>query len=103
LPSLEVCVECGSPVEAAGRVAFGLLSGGVLCARCRPGVKQVVSIQAGTLQVLKRFADRASDTWRRMEIDRRTAGELRGVLNHYLAHLLGHRPRMHEYLGILSG
>ena len=102
LPSLEVCVDCGSPVEAAGRVAFGLLSGGVLCARCRPGVQQVVSIQAGTLQVLKRFADPKTDTWRRMELDRRTAGELRGVLNRYLAHLLGHRPRMHEYLGILS-
>jgi hypothetical protein len=30
-------------------------------------------------------------------------GELRGVLNNYLAHLVGHRPRMHKYLGTLAG
>ena len=37
--------------------------------------------------------------WRRVEIDPRTLGEMRGVLNRYLAHLLGRKPRMHEYLG----
>jgi DNA repair protein RecO (recombination protein O) len=102
LPSLDACVECGQRVEAVGRIAFGLGSGGVLCARCRPGVKHVVSIHAGTLKLLLRFADLQSDTWRRTELDRRAAGELRGVLNHYLDHLLGHKPRMHSYLGMLA-
>ena len=101
LPSLDHCVECGQRVEPTGRVAFGLVSGGVLCARCRPGKKQVVSIHAGTLKLLQRFADVSSDSWRRTELDRHSAGELRGVLNPYLAHLLGHKPRMHSYLGIL--
>lgn len=103
LPSLDVCVECGRAVEAAGRVAFALLSGGVVCHHCRPAVKQVVLLDAGTVQVLKRFADPTTDTWRRMEIGRRTLGEVRGVVNRYLQHLLGHRPRMHGYLSILSG
>jgi DNA repair protein RecO (recombination protein O) len=103
LPSLDMCVECGCPVEATGRVAFGLLSGGVVCDRCRPLVKQVVALDAGTIQVLKRFAEPATDTWRRMEIGRRARGEVRGVVNRYIQHLLGHRPRMHDYLAILSG
>jgi hypothetical protein len=30
--------------------------------------------------------------------DPRFYGELRAVLNHYWAHLLGHEPRMHRYL-----
>lgn len=102
LPSLDACVECGRHVEPVGRIAFGLGSGGVLCAACRPGKKHVVSIHAGTLKLLARFADLQSDTWRRTEFDRRAAGELRGVLNHYLAHLLGHKPKMHEYLGTLA-
>lgn len=103
LPSLDACVECGTPVAAEGRAFFGLLSGGVLCARCRPGRRQVVSVQAATLRVLRLFAHSDDGAWRRLEIDRRTGGELRGILNQYLCNLLGRRPRMHGFLGILSG
>ncbi|HVA45705.1 MAG TPA: DNA repair protein RecO [Pirellulales bacterium] len=98
LPSLDRCVECGQHIEPVGRVAFGLSSGGILCTRCRPGSKHVVLLHAGTLKLLQRFADSQSDSWRRIELGRSAAGELRGVLNHYLAHLLGHKPRMQEYL-----
>jgi hypothetical protein len=34
-----------------------------------------------------------------MEINSRTLGEIRGVLNQYLTNLLGRKPRMHAYLG----
>ncbi len=102
LPSLARCVECGRNVPATGRVAFGQLSGGVLCRGCRPGKKQVVSVSAGVIKVLQRFADTQSDAWRRTRLDPLLAGELRGVLNHYISNLLGHRPRMHEYLGSLA-
>ena len=37
-----------------------------------------------------------------MEIDSRSLGELRGLMNHYLMNLLGRKPRMHEYLGRLG-
>jgi DNA repair protein RecO (recombination protein O) len=99
LPSLELCVECGKPVEATGRVAFGLLAGGVYCGRCKSGKRQVLSISAGVLRAMILLADRSGDAWRRLELDRRTGGELRAVLNHYLSHLLGHKPKMHAYLG----
>jgi len=100
LPSLAACAECGTAVSADGRVAFGLLAGGVLCARCRPGKKFVVSISGDALRMLQRFA---AESWSPESPDRRVYGELRGVLNQYLHHLLGHRPKLHGYLGILSG
>jgi DNA repair protein RecO (recombination protein O) len=107
LPSLADCVECGRPLAAdgtgGGRVSFGVVAGGVLCSRCRPGKKQVVSIHAGTLRTLACFADAAGGQWHRMSIDRSTRGELRGVMNQYLCHLLGREPRMHGYLGTLAG
>ncbi len=103
LPSLDACVECDSPVELSGRVAFGQLDGGVLCAGCRAGKRQVASVSAGVLRTMMQLADPESRTWQRMEIDAKTRGELRGLLNHYLAHLLGRKPRMHQYLGFLSG
>jgi DNA repair protein RecO (recombination protein O) len=109
LPSLADCVECGrslpagEPTSGRDRVAFGVLAGGVLCGRCRPGKKHVVSMHTGTLRILERFADPADEAWRRMTIDRSTRGELRGVVNQYLCHLLGRKPRMHGYLGTLTG
>ena len=102
LPSLERCVECGERVVASGRVAFGQLAGGVLCRRCRVGKAQVVSVSGGVINSLRCFADADGDVWRRTQIDRRCRGELRGVLNHYLSNLLGRRPRMHRWLGVLA-
>ncbi len=121
LPSLEMCVECGGKVDATKRVAFGQLVGGVLCERCRPGKRQVVSLSSAALQVLARFAtiENGSNqvvsektggltdvtkeaTWRVESVPSGIMGEVRGVLNHYLRNLLGHKPQMHEYLGVLG-
>ncbi len=98
LPSLDTCVECGQPVEPAGRVAFGLLAGGVLCGECRAGKRQVVSISAGVLRSMIALADADGRRWRDVVLDQNTRGELWAVLNHYITHLLGHKPKMHDYL-----
>lgn len=97
MPSLVDCAECGRPVDRGGRVAFGMLSGGVLCRQCRPGKAQVVSLRPQALEILTQFADSGSDAWRQAT-DRGALGEVRGLMNNYLSHLLGHRPAMHAYL-----
>ena len=102
MPSLETCAECGAAVTVSGRIAFGQLDGGVLCNKCRAGKNHVVLVSAGVLKTMAQFADPESQTWRRIDINPRTLGELRGVLNHYMMNLLGHKPRMHEYLGVLG-
>jgi DNA repair protein RecO (recombination protein O) len=101
LPALEVCATCGSPVALESRVSFGHLAGGVLCPNCRPGQRQVVSLSREVVDALRRASNPAepSDRW---SIDRRQHGELRGLMNHYLANLLGHPSRMQRYLGTLA-
>jgi len=47
-------------------------------------------------------ADSSDRAWSNLHIGPRSRGELRGVLNRYLWNLLGRKPRMHEYLGLLS-
>jgi DNA repair protein RecO (recombination protein O) len=101
LPSLDTCVECGTIVKEAGRTAFSQRAGGVLCRSCRVGQKQVVSVSAGVLATLAQFAATTGGPLPAMP-DKRTYGELRAVLNHYWAHLLGREPRMHRYLGIAA-
>jgi DNA repair protein RecO (recombination protein O) len=101
-PSLEACVECGAAVSPAGQVAFGQIDGGVLCGRCRNGKRQVALVSGEVLKIMAQAADPSDRAWSNLTIDPRSRGELRGVLNRYLWNLLGRKPRMHEYLGLLS-
>jgi DNA repair protein RecO (recombination protein O) len=97
LPTLAACAECGKPIDRSGRVAFGQLAGGVLCKDCRPGKPQVVSLSPQALEILAELADSSSDAWQQ-PANRAAMGEVRGLLNSYISHLLGHRPAMHAYL-----
>ena len=98
VPSLDRCAECGTPIESAGRIAFGAIHGGALCKGCRAGKTQVVSVSAGVLRTMALLAEPRGQAWRRIELDPRLLGPLRGVLNHYFVNLLGRKPRMHDYL-----
>jgi DNA repair protein RecO (recombination protein O) len=97
-PALAQCAECGKELDLTGRIAFGGIHGGALCRDCRRGKNSVVSVSAGVLRTMAQLADLEAQAWRRMEIDARTLGELRGVLNHYMANLLGRKPKMFDYL-----
>lgn len=101
LPSLGDCVECGQPLDDDGRrIAFGLLAGGILCTQCRGGHRHVVSVSRPAVRALQEIAAEADDD-QTTEIDRSVSGELRGLLSNYISHLLGRRPRMHEFLTTL--
>ncbi len=102
VPSLDACVECGVAVPTTGRVAFGQIDGGVLCPRCRAGKTHVASVSAGALRAMAQLANADGLAWRRLEIDSKSLGEIRGLMNHYFSHLLGRKPKMHDYLGVLG-
>lgn len=97
-PSLDQCADCGSEIRPQGRVPFAQTAGGVLCPRCRPRHSQVVQVSEAVIRVLKQLANADNETVDTVKIDRRTGGELRGVLNHYMTQLLGRPPRLQRYL-----
>jgi DNA repair protein RecO (recombination protein O) len=99
LPQLEACVECGREVAAAGRVSFGQLAGGLLCQQCRAGKRQVESVRAEVIGALRELAN-TTEPWNVSRMDRSQWGEIRGVMNRYLANLIGRPPRMHAFLGM---
>lgn len=102
LPSLVACVECGRPLHSAGRrLAFGLIAGGALCDRCKVGKRHVVSLSSKAVTALQRLSTtdnnrEAMGDFEPMEPGVR--GELRGLLNSYVSHLLGRRPKMYGFL-----
>jgi DNA repair protein RecO (recombination protein O) len=101
LPMLDACAECGGGLQPSERVPFGQLAGGVLCPKCRSGKRQVASISGGAWRAMRELAATATPA-EEPRMDRRTAGEVRGILNHYLAGLAGHTFQMHRYLGTLA-
>jgi DNA repair protein RecO (recombination protein O) len=99
LPSLDNCAECGAAVQpVGGRVPFGLLAGGVLCGSCRTGKKQIVSLSAAVPAAMRVLAEPRTSGWQNLSLARPVQGELRGLMNRYFAHLLGHGLEMHRYL-----
>ncbi|MHB0957381.1 MAG: DNA repair protein RecO [Pirellulaceae bacterium] len=102
LPALHGCAACGREMEMTDRLVFGQRAGGLLCEGCRPGQRQLVSVAADSVRVLQQFASSGADDWREVDMSAATRGELRGLMNQYLCNLLDHRPRMHQYLGLLG-
>lgn len=107
LPQWESCVSCDAPVaqrgasttaRSNGRVAFGLAAGGVLCGRCRPGQKHVVSLSAEAWQRLRSLSEPRAWSETLEPVERGLAGELRGVMNQVICRHLDRRPRLHAYL-----
>lgn len=99
MPSLYDCVGCGNTVDLSrqSKVQFGMLSGGLLCARCRVGQRNVVQLQTRSIDVLRTFGE-AGDAWRTCLVPPGNAGELRGVINQYISHLIGKKPRLHAFI-----
>lgn len=99
--ALDHCTLCGNPVEPARQYWFGVGSGGLICGRCRPGQKQVVSLDANAIEALRVWND-PSERWRTDPRCRTVPGPLRGLLNQVLTFVLGRRPKLLPYLTIAS-
>ncbi|HIA18887.1 MAG TPA: DNA repair protein RecO [Planctomycetes bacterium] len=103
LPTWDLCAGCGETVARDSRVSFGLLAGGVLCASCRVGQREVVRLQPEVIRELSLLSEESAtlDASRIVQGNLRSA--VRGLLNRYITNLIGHRIRMHDYLGMLAG
>ena len=99
LPNLEECVECGKPITADRLVAFGQSSGGVLCRSCRPGKRHIAQIHGDALKTLQWYGRCKGNA--EQPPPYQITGEVRGVINHSISHLLGREPKMQKHLRFL--
>ncbi len=97
MPALEACVHCGASVNTQGDVvAFGLATGGVLCASCRPGQPHVATLSGRTLEAIRRLAS-PGNSWREDDLSGPAIAPVRATLGAMISHLMGRRPRMLSY------
>lgn len=93
-PALRDCAVCGQTAKPP--LAFSPISGGVVCASCRPGQRDAKAIGPAVIDALNAlWLDAAG--WR---VDRPAAlrNELRQLLGMYVGVRLGKRPRLLPYL-----
>jgi len=86
-PALARCAACRMVPPPTGRIAFGMLDGGVLCGRCRAGRRSVISVSQAALAALRGLAAGCPPAHDAV-LEPPVGGEVRAVMNAYLAHLL---------------
>ncbi len=120
-PMLDACSGCAEPLKPSARHPFGLLTGGLLCDRCRPGQQQVVSLSRGAVELARQLAgnenreslsgngkEKGSDpggsqTGSETIAARREYAELRGLISQFESGMLGFRPPMQAWLKQVKG
>ena len=98
-PALDHCVACGKSVARGTERWISTSAGGLICQSCRPGKRSVVTVSAEAVDTLRRFGESTED-WRR-GIPPSAVGSIRGLMNQYIAHVLGYRPKLIPYLASL--
>lgn len=95
-PVLSACAACGTALEP-DRLAFAPSAGGMVCVECQPHHRDRRVLPPGAWQALVALNDSA-DAWQQAW-GAGARAEVRQVLNHYVTHLRGKRPRLLPYLG----
>lgn len=113
LPMLTHCVDCGRKKTTVNRVQFGLNRGGIICQNCRPGKSSIVSLSSEGLELMLRLTgnnislqsdDGGDQNTDLIDLcDQPGYGEVRQLISKYITHLIGHPPRLYQYLGVPSG
>ena len=98
IPSLDRCVECGTQLEDSDRTTFGLLVGGVLCEKCKSGKRNIISMSRNGIAAMRLLMDSDSKL-AEYEQELKAFGEVRAVMNRYICHVIGRRPRLYDFLG----
>jgi DNA repair protein RecO (recombination protein O) len=109
LPMLTHCVDCGRKKTTVNRVQFGLNRGGIICKNCRPGKMNIISLSSEGLELMLRLTKKSidrhtddHDATMKNSIDVTDHPgylEIRLLINKYITHLIGHPPRLHQYMG----
>ncbi len=95
-PALETCAACGTAVDER-RPAFSCAAGGLVCPHCVAGCRDRRPLSPAALEMLRALRGPEDARGRPWDADARR--EVRQLLGHYVAHLLGRRPRLAPYLG----
>ena len=98
LPTFDMCIHCGSPIEVGGRFSYRVSQGGLLCPSCQTQETITHQVQAGTVVILRRLAEASGPAASRMSASPRQLREMRFTLTAAISGILGRRPKSLNFL-----
>ncbi len=94
-PSLDACAVCSGTIGDV--LVFSPSAGGMVCGKCQATQRERRGLSPRAWQALRALGE-AGESWRHVA-DPTVRREVRQLLNHHVAYLLGRRPRLQPYLG----
>ncbi len=98
LPTLRRCAHCGEQPDSGGWVLFGVNSGGVVCAKCRPAATNVIRIPRSACDAMLRHS---TDQWQAIDLTETMeppGAAVRGAIQRYLTVQMDRKLLLHNYL-----
>lgn len=95
-PGLERCTHCGGDLPDSARMSFSLDAGGLVCTKCRPLQRQLLSIRRPVVVAMRQLLDATPAA--SIRLSTAVYSELRAAMNRYVQTLAGSIPRMQAYL-----
>jgi DNA repair protein RecO (recombination protein O) len=92
-PALDGCVRCGGAAAEPGEACFSAAAGGLLCGRHAQGEPSARRVAPGALKTLQALA-----RGQQVSVGRELFGLARDLLDGFVAHHLGKRLRLRDYL-----
>lgn len=100
-PQLHYCVAGDEPIEPVDNF-FDTAQGGVLCPRHGEGVHEARPLSLNALKALRYLQSREYDDAMRVQLSAATRGEVEGILQRYITHVLERRVKSGDFLRVLE-
>ena len=99
MPELQVCVTCRRKRPSRRSGIFSSLAGGLICRRCLTGQGDGLTVGGKALDALGFLATADDCEAGRVTLSRRTAADMRKLLQQYWPHVLGRPLRAMRWCG----
>ncbi len=98
LPDFDVCAGCGALLTEGKQFGYLVAQSGLVCPECQKQEQAAIEIHAGTASVLRMMSQEAGSAWRNLRLTPQQYKEAKQVTSASITHILGHRPKMLQYL-----
>lgn len=98
-PMLDQCVQCGCemPENREKTMTFAPLEGGFVCSKCREGKQHLSPVSTSLVKLIEGLVETQNDSLHHVTLNLTEKRQMRKLLNLYISHTLGRRPKMFDY------
>lgn len=98
LPALDACIQCGESTDEHKHFSYWVSQGGLLCPQCQSDEYSQSTIQAGSVELMKKLATDSNTHAEHISASPKQVQEVRRTLTSSISSILGYRPKTLRFL-----